>query len=64
MNKIKCLECGEEMVSTHRHDFVSCSCPNGSFVDGGDSYVRIGGVDLTKVVIWNEEKKIFEKTVL
>lgn len=64
MNKIRCTECGEELISTHRHDFVSCSCPNGAFVDGGDVYLRLGAKDLSKVEIWNEKKRKFEKTVI
>lgn len=38
-NSAKCLKCGEDIESTHRHDFVSCSC--GSVcVDGGKEYLR------------------------
>lgn len=45
-NSIKCLTCGDVLVSEHRHDFVKCSCPPGSdtiiFIDGGTSYFRMG----------------------
>lgn len=38
-NSAKCLDCGDEIVSVHRHDFKYCSC--GSLaVDGGDEYLR------------------------
>ena len=40
-NSAKCLVCGDEIESTHRHDFRSCSCGNHS-VDGGKSYIRRG----------------------
>ena len=40
-NAAKCLECDEVIESTHRHDFVRCSCEN-LFVDGGLDYVRRG----------------------
>ena len=40
-NSAKCLECGDEIESTHRHDFRTCSCGN-IFVDGGKDYVRRG----------------------
>ena len=38
-NSAKCLECGDEIESTFRHDFVSCSCGN-LCVDGGHDYNR------------------------
>lgn len=43
-NSAKCLGCGDEIESTHRHDFVSCSCGDLS-VDGGKAYLRrvVGG---------------------
>ena len=38
-NSAKCLKCGDEIESTHRHDFNCCSC--GSLcVDGGKDYLR------------------------
>ena len=40
-NAAMCLECDEVIESTHRHDFVKCSCEN-LFVDGGLDYVRRG----------------------
>ena len=41
-NRIKCLKCGDIIESTHRHDWVQCSC-GACFVDGGHDYMRIGG---------------------
>lgn len=38
-NSALCHDCGEEIVSTFRHDFVSCSCGKIA-VDGGGSYPR------------------------
>lgn len=40
-NSIRCLKCGEEIESTHRHDFKYCRCRN-VFVDGGKDYLRRG----------------------
>lgn len=40
-NSAKCLECGVEIESTHRHDWVTCTCEN-IFVDGGKDYIRRG----------------------
>jgi predicted RNA-binding Zn-ribbon protein involved in translation (DUF1610 family) len=36
-NQIKCLSCGDEIWSAHRHDYKTCSCGNVS-VDGGTDY--------------------------
>lgn len=41
--KAKCRLCGEIIESKHRHDFVSCSMGH-IFVDGGDEYLRCGGM--------------------
>lgn len=40
-NKARCLNCLDEIESTHRHDFQSCSCGD-IFVDGGNEYWRAG----------------------
>jgi len=44
-NSAKCTKCGDEVESTYRHDFQSCSCGE-IFVDGGLSYIRRGAKDL------------------
>lgn len=49
LNSVKCLECGEVLVSKSQHHFVSCSCKNQCFTDGGLVYNRVGAVDLDKV---------------
>lgn len=46
-NAIRCTRCNVEIVSTHRHDFVSHTCMFEGrevrlFVDGGLDYGRIG----------------------
>lgn len=38
-NSAKCLDCGDEIESTSRHDFRFCSCENIA-VDGGKDYIR------------------------
>ena len=48
-NSVTCLECGETLVSFHTHDYKTCSCDNETSVDGGTSYIRYGGVDLSLV---------------
>ena len=44
-NSAKCLICGEEIESTYRHDFVTCSCGKLS-VDGGKDYLKRSAEDL------------------
>jgi hypothetical protein len=48
-NAIKCLECEETIVSRSRHDYVTCGCPNGAMVDGGNDYERYGAKDMDKI---------------
>ena len=48
-NSVKCLECGEVLVSKSQHHYVSCSCKNQTFTDGGLAYIRTGGKDLDKI---------------
>jgi hypothetical protein len=48
-SQVTCLECKEVLISQHRHDFKTCSCPNETMIDGGSAYVRFGGKDLSKV---------------
>lgn len=38
-NAIRCKNCGDVIVSEHRHDFKYCSCKMVA-VDGGNSYLR------------------------
>jgi ribosomal protein L37AE/L43A len=45
-NSARCRVCGTEVVSRSRHDFQSCGCPEGVFVDGGTSYIRGGARSL------------------
>ena len=48
-NRVLCLSCNKVLESVSRHDFVTCGCENETFVDGGRTYQRYGGVDLSKV---------------
>lgn len=41
INAVQCHDCGDIVVSKHRHDWVQCSCEN-VFTDGGFDYQRIG----------------------
>lgn len=44
-NSATCNECGTDIESKHRWDFVPCRC-NALFVDGGKEYLRRGGSGL------------------
>ena len=48
-NSVKCLECGEVLVSKSQHHYVQCDCKNQTFTDGGLVYNRAGGKDLDKI---------------
>ena len=48
-NSIKCLECSKVLVSRHRHDYVTCGCPNDAMADGGNEYERYGAMDMDKI---------------
>jgi hypothetical protein len=48
-NAVKCLECGETVVSYHRHDYKTCECPNSAMVDGGTAYARYGANNMYKI---------------
>jgi hypothetical protein len=48
-NAIKCLECGETIVSYSRHDYNTCGCPNDAMVDGGNDYEGYGAMDMDKI---------------
>ncbi len=41
LNRIKCLHCGDVIVSSYTHDYKKCSCGKVS-VDGGTSYLKRG----------------------
>ena len=47
---VECLVCRKILVSFYTHDFKSCGCKNGTFVDGGNEYLRYGGTDLAKIL--------------
>lgn len=38
-NSIRCLKCGDEVESKHRHDFAFCKC-GAVAADGGKDYLR------------------------
>lgn len=38
-NSLQCNACKDIIVSTHRHDFVSCKC-GAIMADGGNEYLR------------------------
>lgn len=39
LNQAKCLKCSDVITSSHRHDFVWCSCKSLA-VDGGSAYSK------------------------
>ena len=47
VNKGYCPHCGDQLISRHIHDFVTCSCGKSS-LDGGLDYVRTLGDTVTE----------------
>jgi hypothetical protein len=59
MSIAQCSKCLDVLESTHRHDFVRCSCGN-SFLDGGDDYFRGGGSLISYIKDYSiSDKKYF-----
>jgi hypothetical protein len=63
-NSATCLNCGDEIESKHRHDWVSCKCYKnekgnlGIFIDGGLEYLRYGGClqNYKSTCIWEDDE--------
>ena len=58
-NAIRCKLCGDEIESTNRHDYVSCSC-GACAVDGGLNYLRRTFKDkdcFEELSIWESEEQ-------
>jgi len=55
MATIKCKKCGAVLTSKFVHDFQQCGCSNETFIDGGNEYTRIGGVDLNLIEFIDQE---------
>ena len=53
--KMKCKKCGMIVESKFQHDLQECKC--GNFIDGGDSYTRVGGNLVDIVVLPKENNK-------
>ena len=52
-NAVSCLNCGDFIFSSHRNDFVTCTCGSIS-VDGGQSYLRrVGAIDACVDMSWS-----------
>lgn len=69
-NRAKCKNCKDVIESTHRHDFVVCSCYSntedctGIFIDGGPEYFRGGGALENLIVIKDDGTEVpFESRV-
>ena len=52
-NIVTCGYCGEDVESTHRHDFKWCSCGK-TAADGGTFYQKITGDN------WNTDNSVLE----
>ena len=59
LNQAKCLKCGDVITSSHRHDFVWCSCKSLA-VDGGSWYTKRL---YNKIEEWEEMSILYEQDV-
>lgn len=55
-NAARCNKCGDVIVSTHRHDFVSCTC-GAITLDGGEDYRRCMGNPIDFVDVTEDEEE-------
>ena len=60
LNKGFCGSCNEELVSYHRHDFVTCSCGSSS-LDGGNDYIRLLGDTVVEPIYADDDFEIVRK---
>ena len=52
MSRIRCRCCGGIAESGFRHDYKEVpNCPNQSVIDGGNDYLRLGGIDLSLIEV-------------
>uniref|UniRef100_A0A6M3L6Y3 DUF7695 domain-containing protein n=1 Tax=viral metagenome TaxID=1070528 RepID=A0A6M3L6Y3_9ZZZZ len=51
------MVCNTVLESKFTHDFQQCNCENETFVDGGNDYMRVGGIDWNLVEIIKEKEK-------
>lgn len=58
-NSARCKKCQEEVISRHRHDFVTCKCGALS-VDGGLAYLKRCGnmedIEETSIIEEQEDR--------
>lgn len=60
-NAVSCLSCGDFIFSSHRHDFVTCTCGAIS-VDGGQEYLRrVGAVDACVEMSWSLPDDVYRE---
>ena len=60
-NAVSCLNCGDFIFSSHRHDFVTCTCGSIS-VDGGQEYLRrVGAIDACVDMSWSLPDDVYNE---
>ena len=60
LNKGFCGRCKEQLVSYHRHNFVTCSCGSSS-LDGGTEYIRWLGDTVIEPIYTDDDFEIVRK---
>lgn len=60
-NAVSCLSCGDFIFSSHRHDFVTCTCGAIS-VDGGQEYLRrVGELEAYVEMSWSLPDDVYRE---
>lgn len=50
-----CLKCRTPLKSETVHEFSMCKCDNQSFIDGGNEYLRCGGMDMDAILMLDKD---------
>lgn len=61
LNKGYCPKCKDQLVSHHRHDYVTCRC-GASSLDGGTEYIRWLGDTITEPVYSDDDFELVRKS--
>lgn len=64
--KVKCLNCGEILISVYLYDFQFCNCENCATAIGGSekSFQQYSAKDLSKLEVWNSEEETWTSATI
>ena len=56
LSKIKCKVCDTVLESKYINDMIFCGCRNQTFITGGDTDFRYGGVNRGKIEVIDDPR--------